>query len=336
MRKIFFIILTIVFLLNTAGPALAERELEVGYPTIPGTSLVPKTVEETSLPDYVSYIFNFAIWIVGFLAFASLLYGGIRYLTSAGDPSKADDAKKQMYAGILGIIILFSSYMILNTINPQLVFFEVQDLTTLPTTASAGVWVCTSTDAFPSSCYNVATNQVLPEKLDNKISYVRLVESGESTNVVKYGAIIHSGKDFTGDCQVVTESRAINLGGSSVTPFILDSSPSGPGITLYSKPDLDESGIVVGPIGAGVGISSELNPAYSIKFDENTKQYLAILFGRKPGVTIGMQDTSKWCQIFDETDRNLEDNYVSYFCGAIWNRKPCVGSIQVLGGRLIH
>lgn len=328
MSKTFYIILTLIFLLNLAGPALAQRGLEVDYPTIPGTNLVPRVVEETSLPDYVKYIFNFAVWIIGFLAFASVIYGGIRYLTSAGDPSKADDAKKQIFAGIIGLVILFSSWMILNTIDPQLVIFEVPELTTATTTAGAGVWVCKSADVSPESCYSISTSQTLQEGFDNEVSYVYLGESGTT----KYGAIIYENSDFTGNCQVVTESRSISSGGSSVTPLILNSSASGPGITLYSKPDLDGSGTVIGPI--GVGTSGGMDPAYSIKFDLNTKQYIAILFGR--GLDFAnWQNSSGWCQVFDQTDRNLEDDYVSYFCGTWFNRHPCVGSVRVLSGQVL-
>ncbi|GAI49317.1 unnamed protein product, partial [marine sediment metagenome] len=76
---------------------------------------------KTALPEYLRYVFTFAIIIAGLLAFGALIYGGIRYLTSAGDPTKMADARAQVTAGILGLIILLSSYLILNTINPQLV-----------------------------------------------------------------------------------------------------------------------------------------------------------------------------------------------------------------------
>ena len=93
--------------------------------------VVPKTVEGTSLPDYVKYIFNFAIIIAGAVAFGVTVLGGIRWLTSAGDPSKLRDAKDQIFAAFLGLIILLSSYLILTTINPQLVLFEAPGLKTV-------------------------------------------------------------------------------------------------------------------------------------------------------------------------------------------------------------
>lgn len=136
--KLFFLILLLFFLLSGANffilhsnavateDVFAQRELEVKYPTILGVT--PKTVEGTQLPEYVKYIFNFAIIIAGIIAFGVIVFGGVRWLTSAGDPTKLRDAKDQIFAAFLGLIILLSSYLILTTINPQLVIFEALPL----------------------------------------------------------------------------------------------------------------------------------------------------------------------------------------------------------------
>lgn len=74
-----------------------------------------------SLTALVSTVFNFLLMVAGLAAFIMIIWGGINYLTSAGDPSKTRDAKKQVFAAILGLIILFSAWIILNSINPELV-----------------------------------------------------------------------------------------------------------------------------------------------------------------------------------------------------------------------
>ncbi len=128
-KKIFLILIFISFLIgsfcfapleNNSLTTFAQRELEIEYPTVPGVET--PTTTKTTLPEYLRYIFTFAIIVAGLLAFGALIYGGIRHLTSAGDPTKMADARAQVTAGILGLIILLSSYLILNTINPQLVF----------------------------------------------------------------------------------------------------------------------------------------------------------------------------------------------------------------------
>ena len=123
-KTTFFLLflLLFVFLLGTSF-VFAQKDLEVDYPTIPGAE-TPTSVK-TPLPDYVKYIFNFSLAIVSLIAFGALIYGGVLYLTSAGNPSKMGDARGRMFAGILGLIVLFSSYLILTTINPQLVIMQV-------------------------------------------------------------------------------------------------------------------------------------------------------------------------------------------------------------------
>ncbi len=119
-KKIYLISLLgflLIFLL--ASFCFAQRELEVQYPQIPGVE-APTTVK-TPLSDYVRYIFNFSLMIAGLIAFGVFILGGARHLTSAGDPTKMSDARDQIFSGILGLVVLLSSYLILTTINPQLV-----------------------------------------------------------------------------------------------------------------------------------------------------------------------------------------------------------------------
>lgn len=95
----------------------ACRELEVQIPGLTSTCL-------PALPDYIATIYNFALMISGIICFGSLIYGGFRYLTSAGSPSAINDAKDQISSALIGLVILFSAWLILNTINPQLVILN--------------------------------------------------------------------------------------------------------------------------------------------------------------------------------------------------------------------
>jgi hypothetical protein len=113
----------LLFLFLGASFILAQKPLEITYPQIPGVT-APTTTKE-ALPDYIRYIFQFSLFLGGLIALGSFIYGGVRYLTSAGSPSVVKDAKSRISAGILGLIILMSAYIILNTINPQLVNWEV-------------------------------------------------------------------------------------------------------------------------------------------------------------------------------------------------------------------
>ena len=118
---LFFFFFLLFFSANVSAQEAAARELEVGYPEIQG--LQPETVA-MGLPEYVSYVFNFGIIIATLILFGSLIYGGVLYLISAGQVAKLLAAKEQISAAFLGIVILLSGYVILTTINPELVVFH--------------------------------------------------------------------------------------------------------------------------------------------------------------------------------------------------------------------
>lgn len=59
---------------------------------------------------------NFLLGIVGVLAIIVLVFGGIRYLTSRGDETAAEGAKKQILWAIVGIMIAIGSLIIVNQI----------------------------------------------------------------------------------------------------------------------------------------------------------------------------------------------------------------------------
>ncbi len=81
-----------------------------------------------SLTDAFQNLYTYIISIAGVIALVGLIIGGVLYLTSAGDPEKLSKARKQILAAFLGIVILLSSYLILRTINPELVSFEMPGL----------------------------------------------------------------------------------------------------------------------------------------------------------------------------------------------------------------
>ncbi|MDR3582022.1 MAG: hypothetical protein P4L67_01980, partial [Candidatus Pacebacteria bacterium] len=59
--------------------------------------------------------------------FGVIVYGGIRYMTSAGNPSGQGDAKDWIQAAIMGILLLAGAYFILKVINPNLVNLTLPD-----------------------------------------------------------------------------------------------------------------------------------------------------------------------------------------------------------------
>lgn len=121
-KKLFLILFISLVLVSLAADFALARKLETTYPTvgnIPGPSST-----RTLLPDYVKYIFNLMVALSGILVFGVIVYAGFRHATSAGNPTTMSDAKDRIISAITGMIIILSSYLILNTINPQLVIIN--------------------------------------------------------------------------------------------------------------------------------------------------------------------------------------------------------------------
>lgn len=59
-------------------------------------------------------IINVVIGVVGFVAVAFIIFGGIQYTTSAGDPGKVKKAKDTILYGIIGLVVSMLAYAIVN------------------------------------------------------------------------------------------------------------------------------------------------------------------------------------------------------------------------------
>lgn len=117
LRKKLLPLSILLFLLGFSRVFAAGTEIK--YPSVFGFSLPPSP----TLLEYIQYIDFFAIAVSGLVAFGIALYGGFRYLISVGNPATKADARDQISAAILGLVVLFLSFIILNTINPQFVSF---------------------------------------------------------------------------------------------------------------------------------------------------------------------------------------------------------------------
>ena len=130
--KIILISSCLVFFCFIFANAALAQNLEVSYPSIGG--LTPSI---TNLPQYVKYIFNFAVAIAGLVALGVLIAAGVIYLTAAGDTAKIRDSKKRMQSALLGLLILLFSFLLITTINPYLAIFSLPGLTKAPVPEAA-------------------------------------------------------------------------------------------------------------------------------------------------------------------------------------------------------
>ena len=74
--------------------------------------------------QYATAAYNFGVAIAAFLAVVMVMWGGFLYITASGISSQAETAKTYIQGAFLGLIIVFTSYIMLATINPDLVKFQ--------------------------------------------------------------------------------------------------------------------------------------------------------------------------------------------------------------------
>ncbi|MEA3295600.1 MAG: hypothetical protein U9Q27_00445 [Patescibacteria group bacterium] len=135
MLKKTFILILILFAISFSANFVFA--LEVAYPEILGTE-APDSA--TSLPEFIKFIFNLSVALGGLLGFGALIFGGIKYISSAGNVGAISDAKLWIGSGITGLFLLLSTYLILTAINPNLIIFkEMESLQ-----SDSGICLCST------------------------------------------------------------------------------------------------------------------------------------------------------------------------------------------------
>lgn len=129
-----------------AATDIAGTETEANNPTLDYTLLAPLPIpgleggtvnigptsdSAFDFGDYVNGLLKFAIGIAGALAVVMIVIGGIQYMSTDNFGEKAA-GKDQIKNAVGGVVLLLGAYMILNTINPNLVdfHFEITKATT--------------------------------------------------------------------------------------------------------------------------------------------------------------------------------------------------------------
>jgi lipoprotein-anchoring transpeptidase ErfK/SrfK len=116
-KKFYFclLLLAISYWLLAIGSARAADAYILENQLINGQTSVSGPAE------YIRIFFIFGLGLIGIVALFAIIFGGIRYMSSGGSETGKAEGKKWIFASLSGVILLFSSYLILNTINPDLV-----------------------------------------------------------------------------------------------------------------------------------------------------------------------------------------------------------------------
>lgn len=131
-----FFVVCFCLILNTASVFGAQtassssstlsQDLEVHYPTIFGVSLN----KNSTLPEFVKYFFNIGLAIAGVLALISFTMGAIGMISP--NVEAHGDARDRMKGSLLGLLLIFSSFLIMQTINPKFTTLTISNSPDLP------------------------------------------------------------------------------------------------------------------------------------------------------------------------------------------------------------
>lgn len=100
-----------VFLFNTA-PAYAQ----LISPTDQPGRLAEATGGQGSFRSLILTFLNFFLGFLGLLAVIMVIYGGILYVSAAGNQENIDKGKKIIMYALVGIVIILLSFALVNTI----------------------------------------------------------------------------------------------------------------------------------------------------------------------------------------------------------------------------
>lgn len=116
----FFLFITIFSFV----PFSLSAQTSIINPSATGTAgNTPYETGSYSLDDILAIAISSSRWIlglVGSLALLMFIYGGFTFLISAGSSEKIGEARKILIAAVVGLLIVFASYIIIQFILKSL------------------------------------------------------------------------------------------------------------------------------------------------------------------------------------------------------------------------
>ncbi len=67
---------------------------------------------DADLVDTIAQIIRIALGFLGIIAVVIILLGGFKWMTAGGNDDKVKDAKKLIFSGIIGLVIVLTAYAI--------------------------------------------------------------------------------------------------------------------------------------------------------------------------------------------------------------------------------
>ena len=195
-----------LFLLS-AGAALAAAKLEIGLPGMPSG---PTNINPAS---YIRNLFIIGYSLIGFLAVAVIVWGGILYSI----PGKTAKAKEMILGAVSGVVLLFCSYLILYLIDPSLTNL-------LPTKSLEKINIAAPPEAPSRPDYPIADVPGLKGSISTNVEYKNLYMETDLKGTAIGNTLKSLFNNFNDPAIIVTETTK-NHGCTNLHPD--DTCPKG-------------------------------------------------------------------------------------------------------------
>ncbi len=166
-KKIIFtlIVACIIIVPSFVLAADAPTALKYSPPYISGVPGFDKAstgavTDQTRIQDYLVRIYQFAIGISGITAVGMIVWGAINMSIYTGRIDRYEEGKTIIYQALFGLALLFGSYLLLQTINPEITQLKEPGGGSLKIIKNAPPSVATSSQECGGG--NLATIQLIP------------------------------------------------------------------------------------------------------------------------------------------------------------------------------
>jgi len=103
--------------------------LNLFFPLDKGLNITPggqfSGLNDITVANIISAFIILALVVAALVFFFMLVWGGIRYITSGGDKGQTEAARGQITAALIGLVIVFAAWAIINLVN---LFFGINIL----------------------------------------------------------------------------------------------------------------------------------------------------------------------------------------------------------------
>lgn len=135
MKRILSIAFVVAVIIGLPAVVFAQTPATISInPNIPGV----QNVSTAGPCGWIVNFYSFALIIAGILAFGAIVYGGVKYATSAGNPSSQSEGRAWIWSALLGVLLLACAYLILYTVNPNLTKCSFPQLSLVASSGGGG------------------------------------------------------------------------------------------------------------------------------------------------------------------------------------------------------